>query len=446
MCLNLLDICANGGVVSARRFQKVTLPTQDFPTNTERQPMKVANIGVIGFGSIGSRVGRELQVATGGLAKVAAVVEPQDEKFAEGCKFIGYEPAKCADIHELLGRGLDGVFIASPNNCHLENLEELRGNDIPVLLEKPLDSSFEKICDVLRFAEAYNGPIVVDHVMRYAPIIATAKELLGSGVIGELCSASFVQNCFYGNDMYHNFRRTMAGSGGMFIEKATHDFDIMMYLLACKPIKVGAVAKRQAYGGDKPNDLHCRECGERLTCKESANNISYRSGAAGLRGLEASNDLCVYAGVVDVPDNEVAMVEFEKGLFGTYAQCFFSPPSYSTREYELIGLGGTMKISFSLVGDHNKGRILICPRYGTPEDVITYDFDYRGRIHYNGGGAVAKHFCRVIDGKEAPFTTVRQAFLAEVLGNAATLAAQEGEFVSPERLLPDDLKDLWSQL
>ena len=237
----------------------------------------------------------------------------------------------------------------------------------------------------------------------------------------------------------------MAGSGGMFIEKATHDFDIMLYLLESRPTKVSAVARRQAYGGNKPNDLQCRNCEERITCKESVNNIRYRFGDIEVME-EGSDDLCVYAKAVDVPDNEVCMVEFENGVFATYAHCFFSPSGYSTREYEIVGLDGIMRISISLVGNHDKGRLLICPRFGTPEDAITYEFDYQGRNHYNAGGAVATHFYRVIDGDEAPFTTVRQAFMAEVLGYAATLASLRGEFAYPEKILPDDLKGLWPQL
>ena len=406
--------------------------------------MKEKKIGIIGFGVMGKHLGLELQVATGGLVKVVAVVEPNDEKFRQGCEFIGYKPLRCDGIGRMLEQDIDGIIIASPNNCHLENLKELQGSDLPILLEKPLDSSFEKICDVLRFSENYRGPIVVDHVMRYAPIVAKAKELIDSSAIGKICSASFVQNCFYGNSMYHCFRRTMAGSGGMFIEKATHDFDIMMYLLESKPVKVSAVARRQTYGGDKPNDLHCKDCEERLTCKESVNNIHYRYGPSEI--MEVFNDLCVYAKVVDVPDNEMSMIEFENGTFATYAQCFFAPSSYTTREYEIIGLDGIMRISFSLVGTHDKGRILICPRFGTPEDATTYEFSYQGRIHYNGGGSVATHFCHIIDGDEVPFTTVRQAFLAEVLGFAATLAAQNGEFVCPEKVIPADIKNIWSQL
>jgi len=407
--------------------------------------MNVKRVGIVGFGSMGKHFGRALHAVTAGLAEIVAVVEPSDEKYREGCEFVGCEPARHPSIAQMLRAGLDGIMIASPNSCHLENLKELQGRDIPILLEKPLDSTFEKICDVLRFAESYHAPIVVDHVMRYAPIIAKARELLDSAAIGRICSVSFVQNCFYGNNMYRNFRRTMAGGGGMFIEKATHDFDAMMYLVQSKPVKVSAIAKMQAYGGDKPNDLRCRSCSERLTCPESVNNVHYRFGHTDAMEVKDIHDLCVYAAAVDVPDNEVCMMEFDNGTFGTYAQCFFSPPGYSTREYEIVGLDGIMRISLSLVADHDKGRLLISPRFGTPEDLTTHEFDYRRRIHYNGGGAVARHFYRVMGAEATPFTTVRQAFAAEVLGLAATLAGQTGEFVYPESIVPEDLKSIWGE-
>jgi predicted dehydrogenase len=407
--------------------------------------MKQKKIGIIGFGSIGKHLGQELQDVAGGLAKITDVYEPSDQRYQQSSDFMGHKPTRFDRISKMLEQNLDGIIISSPNHCHLENLTELKGSVLPILLEKPLDASFETICDVVRFSESYEAPIVVDHVMRYVPIVAKAKELIVSGAIGKICSASFVQNCFYGNYMYHCFRRTMAGGGGMFIEKATHDFDIMMYLMESKPIKVSAVARQQAYGGDKPDDLRCRNCDERLSCDESVNNIHQRN-SADATVIKEADDLCVYAKEIDVPDNEVCLIELENGMFGTYTQCFFAPSGYTTREYELVGLDGIMKISFSLIGSHDKGRIVVCKRFGAPEVSTTFDFDYQGRIHYNGGGAVAKHFCNVIDKTEEPFTTVRQAFLAEILGYSATLAAQKGEFVYPEKVLPENLRSIWSQL
>lgn len=408
--------------------------------------MEQKKVGVIGFGVMGRHLSREFHLATGGLIKVVGVVEPSDRKYGESYEFIGYEPPRCGSVGELLKRDLDGLAIASPNGCHLENLREVEGRALPLLLEKPLESTFEKICDVLRFAEGYGAPIVVDHVMRYAPIVAKAKALLEAGAIGKICSVSFVQNCFYGNNMYRNFRRTLAGGGGMFIEKATHDFDVMLHLLETRPAKVSAIAQRQAYGGSKPDDLRCGDCDERLACPESVGNVHHRFGRTDVMEVKDIDDLCVYADAVDVPDNEVCMIAFENGTFGTYAQCFFSPPGYSTREYEIVGLEGIMRISFSLVADHNKGRLLLCPRFGTPHDASVHEFEYRGRIHYNGGGAVARHFHEIMDGTAAPFTTVRHAFAAEVLGYAATLAGQRGRSVLPGEIVPDDLKPIWNEV
>ena len=55
----------------------------------------------------------------------------------------------------------------------------------------------------------------------------------------------------------------------MLIEKATHDLDVMLNLLGTRPVRLAALSRQQAYGGKKPNDLHCRDCAERLDCPES---------------------------------------------------------------------------------------------------------------------------------------------------------------------------------
>ena len=64
-------------------------------------------MGIIGFGRMGSTLGCEFGVATGGLVRVAAVVEPDDDKFSEGCKSLGNAPERCNSIAALLDLGLD---------------------------------------------------------------------------------------------------------------------------------------------------------------------------------------------------------------------------------------------------------------------------------------------------------------------------------------------------
>lgn len=405
-------------------------------------------IAVVGFGEIGKRNTKE-QLVTCPI-KVEAVVEPDDKKYEDGCKWIKQTPKRYQNAQQLLEdeknkkiRKLDGVMISTPNHTHLGVLRLFEKHDIPIFLEKPLDSSFEKICDVVRFAEKYKNRILVHHCMRYAPILMKAKELIDSNAIGKVCSSNYVQNCFYGNYMFRSFRRTMEGSGGYFVEKATHDFDIMQYLMPAKAVRIAAISKRQEFGGNKPDDLVCSKCDERFSCRESKNNMLYRFGEDSEGEAAWGDESCVYAKCVDVPDNETCMIEFDNGTFGTYSQCFFSPVSYDTRVYEIIGLEGIMRINLSIVGNHSKGKILLCPRYGTPEDRYEFDFDYRNRIHYNAGGPVAMHFYELMLNKDVkPFTTVQQAFVSELIAYCATLAAQQKKMIAVDEIVPGDLKHL----
>ena len=72
--------------------------------------MKEKKIGIVGLGVMGKHIGRELRVASGGLAKVIAVVEPSDEKFSQGCEFLGYEPLRCDTTRDMLVRSFRTAF------------------------------------------------------------------------------------------------------------------------------------------------------------------------------------------------------------------------------------------------------------------------------------------------------------------------------------------------
>jgi len=397
-------------------------------------------LGLIGWDGRGGRVARDGYEATGGMIVPVACVEPSDERYLKACKRFEFEPRRYRSVKEMIAKeDLDCAMIATPNQFHLENLNDLKSTGLPVLLEKPLDSSFERICDVVRFATTYDAPILVGHCMRFAPILQEAKKMIARGDIGDVCSVRFVQHCHYGNGMFHNWRRTHAGSGGMFIEKATHDFDIMLWFLEAWPATVAAFAGRQAFGGNKPADLRCRDCDERAVCPESIQNTRWRSGQYKVEELERSDDLCVFSSAVDIPDNEHTLIQFSNGTFGTYVQWFFSPRSYHHRIYEVQGTRGALEVD---LGAEFGGRILFCPRYGTHADKQEYKFDYLHRNHYNGDGEMMKHFYQVLRGEVAPATTVKQAFAAELLGYAANRSVAEKRYVTATELLPKDLTGL----
>ena len=398
-------------------------------------------LGIIGFGEMGKRHAREFREATCGKIDIAGVVEPNDAKYQAGCEWNQTIFPRFRSVDELLKEtSPDGIAIASPNYTHLEILRCFDGLELPLFLEKPLDTDLDKVAEIVRWAERYQGPILVDHVMRFSPIIRRAKSLIDAGKLGTVCSFQFTQRLECGP--MRNFRRTRKGGGTLIVEKATHDFDVMLFLTQSTPEKVLMISRQNNCGGKKGNSLHCHECVEILSCPNAVTGIIQNNG---LNDVNVSNDLCVNAEEVDVPDNEAALITLRNGVFGTYSHSFFCKmPGYS-RTYEITGTSGCMMIHLSTYPE-GRGRIEVFPRRNEGE-TETYSFDYAGHIHYYGGPFAARHFLELMENKHAePLATVKQAFVAEVLGFAAILSAERQEFTFVAETVPDDLKHLFSKV
>lgn len=390
------------------------------------------NIAIIGFGGMGKRHALDLEEFSGRRIRTAAVYEPSDEKYAQGCEWLGHSPKRFADIDRMLDEVKpDGAVVAAPNFLHWECLKHFTGRAIPLIIEKPLDSEMDRVCEIVRFASEYKAPIMVDHIMRYMPIVMKAKEIMGSGRLGKICSFLFQQTT-HGRHT-HNFRRTMAGGGGQLLEKATHDFDALLHLIPSKPLRVAAICKQQYFGGDKPDSLRCPDCDEYHLCPQSSK--------------QPGNDLCSFAKCVDNPDNEICLIELENGVFGSYADTYFMFGGYYfNRMYQIIGTEAVMRICFTMPHpekDHYDGKIEV---YGHKAWYEKYEFDYEKRNHYNAPPRVTEHFFDLLSGRTStPRSPVDEAFAAELIAIAAYKSNSEGTFVNIKDLIPDDMKTIFEK-
>lgn len=404
---------------------------------------KNINVGLVGCYGRPGAVASVLRLRTGGRAKITACVDPIDASYERAMKTYNFdEMVRYETIPEMLEKGnLDAVIIGSPNSFHLEHLRYLKDQNIPILLEKPLDANWENICEIMRFCRDYKAPVLVGHCMRFAPILVKAKEMIKSGMLGKVGSATFVQYCHYGNGMFHSWRRQMKNGGGMMLEKATHDIDVMQWLLDSRVKNVTASGRLVAFGGDQPDELHCQDCEKIFSCPESPVNISHRWSEGEKGTLDVQNvdlGVCSLAKCVDVPDDEINLIRFENGIHGTYSQVFYSPKSFKHRVYSICGTLGAMEID---LGEY-EGSIFYTERYGSRYDSQTLKFDYINRNHYNGDGYMCQHFYDVITNHAEPLATVEQAFFAEALGYASILSQKEDRQVTIQEIIPDDLKDL----
>ncbi len=404
-------------------------------------------IGIIGFGEMGKRHAKDFHDHSNGAVKIAAVCEPEDKKYNDGIKWLGYKPEHFKSVAEMLEkRNFDGIIISSPNHTHWDVLQNFKGRNIPLIIEKPLDSTYKKLLKIVEFTEKYAAPVMVHHVMRYSPIIKKAKAIISDGTLGKLCSFRF--NLNGGGSHMHNFRRNKLSGGGQMLEKATHDLDIMLHLMNSSPKRVVAICKQQVFGGEKSDTLYCSDCDEKDSCIMYTEKGDEKT--EGVKDINVSKDLCVYAKSADIPDNELCMIELENGTFGSQTNSFFIEQYYS-RIYELVGTDALMRLCFSglpnepeTVQKSGYGKLEIFPRSGK---VQRYDFDYEGRIHYNGSPGVFKHFCDLMTRKELkPYSPVNEAFAAEMIAIAAYKSNSENKYITIKDILPDDMKESFAEI
>src|SRR3954465_2127143 len=167
-------------------------------------------IAVAGAGLIGRRHIEEIDASS--TAQLAAVVDP------------GPAAAEVADrfgvpLYPSL-RGLldaekpDGIILATPNQLHVDLGLECVAAGVPVLVEKPIGDTVQGATKLVEAAEAAGVPLLTGHHRNYSPIMATAREIVQSGVLGSIV-AVVGSALFYKPDDYFDvgdgWRRQPAG-------------------------------------------------------------------------------------------------------------------------------------------------------------------------------------------------------------------------------------------
>jgi predicted dehydrogenase len=105
-------------------------------------------------------------------------------------------------LEELLeGNRPDGVVIATPNRLHLPHALQCIAAGVPILLEKPIAASVPDAQKIVEAAESRHSKVLIGHHRAHSPIMARAKEVVDSGVLGRLVavmgSATFLKPDHY---------------------------------------------------------------------------------------------------------------------------------------------------------------------------------------------------------------------------------------------------------
>ncbi|MBQ7625385.1 MAG: Gfo/Idh/MocA family oxidoreductase [Clostridia bacterium] len=120
--------------------------------------------------------------------ELAAICDPDVERINTVADMYAVDKSRVyTDYKEMLKRDdIDAVIVASPDPFHAEQTVACLESGRDVLCEKPFALTLED-CKKMLDAEKRTGRhIMVGQVCRYAPGFVKAKELVDSGVIGEI--------------------------------------------------------------------------------------------------------------------------------------------------------------------------------------------------------------------------------------------------------------------
>ncbi|MBS4202219.1 Gfo/Idh/MocA family oxidoreductase [Bacillus sp. FJAT-49732] len=321
---------------------------------------------------------------------------------------INEEAFVTTDYKELLAReDIDAVAILSPDYLHEEHaIAALRAGK-HVYCEKPLAITPEGCDRILDEWKLSGKHLMIGFNMRYMSMYQTMKEIIDSGVIGDI-KAVWVRHFvgLGGYYYYHDWHGASKNTTSLLLQKASHDFDVIHWLTGQYAKKVSAFGSLDYYGGDKPNDLYCPDCDLKDTCPDVS-----------LTKLTQ----CAFREEIDVEDNNMVIMELENGIKASYMQCHFTP-EYS-RNYTFIGTKGRIE------NDDINDKVYVKTRKsGTWHEMsdIVYEMKQMPGTHSGADPRICSDFVNLVLYNKQPLTTPFAGRMSVAVGCAATESIRSG--------------------
>jgi predicted dehydrogenase len=332
--------------------------------------------GVVGFGSIGKRHVRNLLALD---EKNVLVFDPRADRRAEA-EALGVSTTAALEI--LLDVRPEAVLVTSPSKMHVAHALAAAERGCHLFIEKPVaDEHIDALDQLIATVARQSLTTLVGCNLRFHPALVRAKELLGRGRVGRICSAraefgQYLPDWHPWEDYRQGYSARKDLGGGVILD-AIHEIDYVRWLL-----------------------------GEVTSVAALAGHLSH---------LE-----------IDTEDTASILLRFESGAFGE-VHLDYVQRTY-TRSCQIVGDEGTLAWAF---GDGGKVRLFeartkaweeLPPREGWEPNAMYVD--------------EMRHFLACLRGEERPQQDIAEAMRVLDLALAAKKSAAGSIFVAPGRNQP----------
>ena len=243
----------------------------------------------------------------------------------------------------------DTVIVTTKDSTHSQYIVRAMELGADVISEKPMTTDEKKCGEIIKAQRATGRKCTVTFNYRYSPARTQVKDMLMSGVIGDVLSVDFhwLLDTRHGADYFRRWHSRKADSGGLMVHKATHHFDLVNWWLSAVPVSVIGTGKREFYTPQMARRLGLRSHHERChTCPERDKCTFFLDLAASprLKALYLDQerydgyfrDRCVWRPDIDIEDTMNVQVTYDNGVTMSY-----SLNAFNAWEGYVIAFNGT---------------------------------------------------------------------------------------------------------
>jgi predicted dehydrogenase len=336
----------------------------------------------------------------------------------------------------------DTVIVTTVDRYHHEYIVKSLEAGCDVITEKPMTIDDEK-CRAILSAEKKTGKkVTVTFNYRFEPYVTRIKELIKSGVIGQILSVDFewLLDTSHGADYFRRWHRRIENSGGLLVHKATHHFDMVNWWIEDSPQSVYAFGNLRFYGPTRTETgERCCTCAYKKSCEFFVDYISVPILKALYFDAEREDgyyrDRCVFSDEINIYDSMSVTVKYQSGPVMSYSLIAHSP--YEGWRAAINGTGGRLEIQKFESGPLASSPAYTASLFNRKGELITYSIPKAIGGH---GGADERLLERLFEHNLSPdllgYMAGSQAGAMSILiGVAANKSIKTGQSVTIGDLL-----------
>jgi predicted dehydrogenase len=353
-------------------------------------------LGVVGLGARMSHIlNNGMRPHEAGL-RVVGLVEPEEDRAREHLTEDERRQAVfCRTLEELVEKTEpDALAIGTRCHMHAVYAAEAARYGLPLFLEKPVATTMRQAVELEEAFLQGSSEVVVSFPLRASAIYREAKAAIRAGAVGRPEHVLGVNYVPYGNVYFDSWYRDYQITQGLFLQKATHDFDYLAGLAGAPIVRVAAQISRDRVFRDA------------RFAEEGGDAVYFENVGTPESGMNE--------------DSSSALLEFANGVKGVYTQVFFVKGEAQARGATVSGYRGTVQFDWYANRLREIPHLEGEPRSWAPPDAGS---------HFGGDGELGRNFMAVARGEEASMSPLSGGLQSVYACLAAKESAETQRFV-----------------